>query len=114
MELATKGAIRVAEQERREGNRTILQPSHSSVDCNLVAGTLNRQPLKKKGNEKKKKVIEEGGLVMANANPYGDKKVQAHVKEIADRTAEARSYFNLPETEKVRFWNRRWSIFAGY
>ena len=30
-----------------------------------------------------------------------EKKVQAHVKEIADRTQEARTFFNLPESEKV-------------
>ena len=35
--------------------------------------------------------------VRAMSNPYGEKKVEKHVQEIATRTEEARGYFNLPE-----------------
>lgn len=35
------------------------------------------------------------------SNPYDQKKVDAHVKEVANRTKEAREYFNIGENEKV-------------
>jgi hypothetical protein len=38
---------------------------------------------------------------MSTSNPYGDKKVEKHVQEIASRTDEARQFFNFNETEKV-------------